>query len=58
LGGSIIGALYLSEFVSKAKTWMHLDIMAANVTARPGRPEGGEATGLRALYSYLRGRYA
>jgi leucyl aminopeptidase len=56
--GSIIGALYLAEFVSAAKCWAHLDIMAANVTARPGRPEGGEATGLRALYAYIRNRYA
>jgi len=58
LAGSIIGALYLAEFVSGAGNWAHLDIMAANLTARPGRPEGGEATGLRALYSYIRGRYA
>jgi leucyl aminopeptidase len=58
LAGSIIAALYLAEFVSAAKTWSHLDIMAANVKDRPGRPEGGEATGLLALYSYIRGRYA
>lgn len=56
--GSIIGALYLAEFVSAAKTWVHLDIMAANVKDRPGRAEGGEATGLLALYTYIRGRYA
>jgi leucyl aminopeptidase len=55
--GSIIGALYLAEFVSKAKTWAHLDIMASNLSARPGRPEGGEATGMRALYAYIRGRF-
>jgi leucyl aminopeptidase len=57
LGGSIIAALYLAEFVSRAKTWAHLDIMAANLTPRPGRPEGGEATGLRALYAFIRDRY-
>jgi leucyl aminopeptidase len=56
-GGSIIGALYLAEFVSAAQAWAHLDVMGANLTARPGRPEGGEATGMRALYAYLRGRY-
>ena len=55
--GSIIGALYLAEFVSRAKTWAHLDIMAANTSTKPGRPEGGEATGMRALYAYIRGRY-
>jgi len=55
---SIVAALYLSEFVARDTPWAHLDIMASNVTAKPGRPEGGEATGLRALYAYIRGRYA
>ena len=55
--GSIIGALYLAEFVSNAKTWAHLDIMASNTSAKPGRPEGGEATGMRALYAYIRARW-
>ena len=55
--GSIIGALYLAEFVSASTSWAHLDIMAANPTAKPGRPEGGEATGMRALYAYIRQRY-
>ncbi|HEY3179911.1 MAG TPA: leucyl aminopeptidase family protein [Casimicrobiaceae bacterium] len=58
LAGSIIGALYLAEFVSAETRWAHLDIMAANQTSRPGRPEGGEATGLRALYAYIRQCYA
>ena len=58
MAGSIIAALYLAEFVSQARTWAHLDIMASNTTARPGRPEGGEATGMRALYAYIRRRFA
>ena len=56
--GSIIAALYLAEFVSSTTRWAHLDIMGANPAPRPGRPEGGEATGMRALYAYLRQRYA
>jgi leucyl aminopeptidase len=28
--------------------WGHLDLYAWNDTTRPGRPEGGEATGMRA----------
>ena len=56
--GSIIGALYLAEFVSASTSWAHLDIMASNPVAKPGRPEGGEATGMRALYAYIRQRYA
>jgi len=56
--GSIIGALYLAEFVSPKTRWVHLDVMAANTSARPGRPEGGEATALRALYAFIRRHYA
>ncbi|HEX7272594.1 MAG TPA: leucyl aminopeptidase family protein, partial [Casimicrobiaceae bacterium] len=55
--GSIIGALYLAEFVSRKTRWAHLDIMAANTSSRAGRPEGGEATAMRALYEYIRRRY-
>jgi len=55
--GSIIAALYLAEFVSPDTRWAHLDVMGANTSPRPGRPEGGEATGLRALYAYVRARY-
>jgi leucyl aminopeptidase len=57
--GSIIGALYLAEFVSPKRRWIHLDVMAANTSARPGRPEGGEATALRApFYAFIQRHYA
>ena len=56
--GSVIAALYLAEFVAATTRWAHLDIFASNTAPRPGRPEGGEATGMRALYAYLRRRYA
>jgi leucyl aminopeptidase len=55
--GSIVAAVYLAEFVSATRRWVHLDVMASNTTPRPGRPEGGDATGLRALYKYIRERY-
>ena len=55
--GAIIGALFLAEFVSSSTPWAHLDIYASNATARSGRPEGGEATAMRALYAYIRQRY-
>ncbi|MCI3181346.1 leucyl aminopeptidase [Caulobacter sp. CCUG 60055] len=57
LGGAIAAAVFLAEFVPAGTPWIHLDINAANADARPGRPEGGEATGLRALYAFLRARY-
>jgi leucyl aminopeptidase len=31
--------------------------MAWNTEARPGRPEGGEAMGIRALYRMLEARF-
>jgi leucyl aminopeptidase len=55
--GSVIAALYLADFVSAAPAWVHVDLMASNTNGRPGRPEGGEATGLRALYHYIRDRF-
>ncbi len=56
--GSITAALYLKEFVAQAKDWMHLDLFAWNTASRPGRPQGGEATALRALFALLRMRFA
>ena len=50
--GSVTAALYLQRFVDDAK-WTHFDIMAFNTRTRPGHPEGGEAMGLRAVYTYL-----
>jgi leucyl aminopeptidase len=32
---------------------VHLDLYAWNPRARPGRPEGGEAMALRALYALI-----
>lgn len=57
-GGSITGALFLSRFVPPAVSWLHADIYAWNQSNRPGRPEGGEAQVIRALFTLLRKRYA
>ncbi len=57
-GGAITAALFLKEFVPDATAWAHFDIMAWNSRTRPGRPEGGEAMGLRAAFRYLQQRYA
>ncbi len=55
--GSITAALFLARFVEKARTWVHLDIFAWTPSARPGRPAGGEAQGIRALYHMIAERY-
>ncbi len=52
-GGAITAALYLNEFVPARVPWAHFDIMAWNLRARPGRPVGGEAMGLLAVFKYL-----
>ncbi|WP_440056760.1 leucyl aminopeptidase family protein (plasmid) [Pseudoalteromonas sp. T1lg65] len=58
-GGAITAALYLKEFVEPSKTpWLHFDVMAWNLRALPGRPVGGEALGLRTVFSYLEQRYS
>jgi leucyl aminopeptidase len=55
--GAVTAALYLQEFVPADIAWAHLDAMAWNPQGRPGRPEGGEATALRALYAHLAGEF-
>jgi leucyl aminopeptidase len=55
--GSITAALYLELFVEKDIPWAHFDIMAWNGRARPGRPEGGEAQAVRAVYAMIAERF-
>jgi leucyl aminopeptidase len=55
--GALTAELYLREFVDPEVPWAHFDVMAWNQQSRPGRPEGAEATGLRALYSYISERF-
>jgi leucyl aminopeptidase len=57
IAGGTIAALYLQAFVSEKTRWLHFDIMAWNSRKLPGRPLGGEASGIRAVFEYLLGRY-
>jgi len=52
-GGAITAALFLRRFAGQEANWAHIDVMAWNLSARPGRPKGGEAMGLRAIYRYI-----
>ncbi len=56
-GGAITAALFLAEFVDAGIPWAHLDVMAWNTSSRPGRPEGGEAMGMRAFFEVIAGRF-
>ena len=55
--GSIVCALFLQRFVSKAKAWLHIDIYGWTPKAKPARPEGGECQAARAVYALLCERY-
>ena len=57
-GGAITAALFLSEFVDESVPWAHFDVMAWNLSGRPGRPEGGEAMAMRAAYAAIVERIA
>lgn len=52
--GAIIAGLFLQRFVAPGVRWAHLDTYSWNDQSRPGRPEGGEAPGLRALLAFIR----
>jgi leucyl aminopeptidase len=49
-GGAITAALFLEEFVGSGVPWAHFDVMAYNLSSRPGHPRGGEAMGMRAVF--------
>jgi leucyl aminopeptidase len=55
--GAIVAALFLRRFVPKDVTYAHFDLYAWNDQTRPGRPEGGEAQTMRAVFEALRQRF-
>jgi len=57
MAGTITAAMFLKRFVPDEIAWAHLDTWAWRDPARPGRPKGGEALGLRAVFELLRRRY-
>lgn len=56
--GASTAALFLESFVEKETPWVHFDLMAYNISDKPGRPKGGEAMGLRAVYKFLMQKYS
>jgi len=52
--GSVIAALFLKRFVRDSKRFVHLDIFGWVPREQPGRSQGGEPQGARALYHYFR----
>ncbi|MCR9194341.1 MAG: leucyl aminopeptidase family protein, partial [Hyphomonas sp.] len=56
MAGSITAAIFLKQFVD-AKSWVHLDVWAWR-ESKYGRPAGGAACGLRAVWTALQARYS
>jgi leucyl aminopeptidase len=58
MAGCIIAAMFLKKFVPEDVAWAHFDTFAWRDTAKPGRPKGGDALGLRAMLAALEDRYS
>ncbi len=52
--GSVTAALFLKRFAPEDGVFAHFDIYAWRPKAAPGRPAGGEAQAIRALFESLR----
>jgi leucyl aminopeptidase len=57
LAGAVTAALFLKKFVPEGLPWAHFDTYAWRGSAKPGRPKGGDALGLRAAWAALSQRY-
>jgi leucyl aminopeptidase len=55
--GASVAGLFLERFVAPGIDWAHFDTFAWRPASKPGRPKGGDALGLRAVWHMLRGRY-
>ena len=60
--GASVAGLFLDKFVGAKEDgtpidWAHFDTFAWRPNAKPGRPKGGAALGLRAAWHMLRQRY-
>jgi leucyl aminopeptidase len=57
MAGAIVAAMFLKRFVPMDSSWAHFDTYAWRDAAKPGRPKGGDALGLRAAFSTVTRRY-
>ena len=55
--GASVAALFLDRFVPEGMDWVHFDTFAWRPAAKPGRPKGGDALGLRAAWRMLQSRF-
>jgi leucyl aminopeptidase len=57
MAGAVTAALFLRKFVPEDTPWAHFDTFAWRPAAKPGRPRGGDALGLRAAWDMLKSRF-
>jgi leucyl aminopeptidase len=57
MAGAVTAALFLQKFVPEGTPWAHLDTFAWRSSAKPGRPKGGDAIGLRAVWEMVKSRH-
>lgn len=57
MAGAVTAAIFLKKFVPKDVPWAHFDTYAWRDNGKPGRPKGGEALGLRAVFAAVSERY-
>jgi len=57
MAGAVVAAIFMKRFVPEKTPWAHLDTFAWRENAKPGRPKGGEALGLRAVFAALQRRF-
>ncbi|MGE3831091.1 MAG: M17 family metallopeptidase [Parvibaculaceae bacterium] len=55
--GSVTAALFLKRFVERAASYVHFDIFGWTPIPRAGKPKGGEAQGIHALFALMAERY-
>lgn len=55
--GATLAGLFLDRFVAEGVDWAHFDTFAWRPAAKPGRPKGGEALGLRAAWRMVETRF-
>jgi leucyl aminopeptidase len=57
MAGAVVAAMFMKRFLPESAKWAHLDTFAWREAAKPGRPKGGEALGLRDLFAAINGRF-
>ncbi|MGB7288073.1 MAG: leucyl aminopeptidase family protein [Salaquimonas sp.] len=55
--GSVTAALFLKKFVEPTTSWIHFDVFGWVPSVKPWASVGGEAQGIRALFSVLKQKY-